>query len=415
MKIVISSRAREMEMAGKSIIGNIDNGSFLVLSDEGKELLECIRNGENVETDALSDNLRSMIQAAFECNIFLGESDIMEGIDGIVSAYLHITNKCNLNCIGCYSFNWDRNVKADLSLKDIKKALDELKGCGICRLVISGGEPFARSDVFEILQYASKVLEIEYIVIATNGTLIDQDICKKLEGLVNCVSISIDGFDRDSADVIRDKGSFDKALTAVKTLKEYGLPVAILPTIHKNNYKHIAKYIELAERIDIPLSFSLLTACSSDDKMSGYILSCEEFSQFVEENNKYGADISDSPANIDNLFFRENCGAGEKTVSIDASGDVYPCHMFHNSSFLMGNIRELPLRQILQKWKKGNRVFASVDTIEACKDCQSRYFCGGGCRARAYYSTHNLLVADPYCCAYRANYRQIEEWLHGLS
>ena len=86
-----------------------------------------------------------------------------------------INNECNLNCMHCRVS--EKNDSEKLSLKEAKQLLSELWYNGTTMLNLSGGEPFLRKDIFEILDYTKK---FEDIVITTNCTLLDEDKCKKL-------------------------------------------------------------------------------------------------------------------------------------------------------------------------------------------------------------------------------------------
>lgn len=77
------------------------------------------------------------------------------------TAYLHVTNKCNLHCLGCYSEDGARNKEKDLNSDEMLHILDELGEAGIVNLVISGGEPLFRKDITDLIQYAKEKCGIE--------------------------------------------------------------------------------------------------------------------------------------------------------------------------------------------------------------------------------------------------------------
>ena len=102
-----------------------------------------------------------------------------------------INNECNLNCKHCRVSEKNDNEK--LSLREAKNLLAEFWYNGITMLNLSGGEPFLRSDIFEILDYAKN---FEDIVITTNGTLLNDEKCQKLASYENIkLSISLDGLE----------------------------------------------------------------------------------------------------------------------------------------------------------------------------------------------------------------------------
>ena len=132
-----------------------------------------------------------------------------------------INNDCNLNCKHCRVL--EKNKKdPQLTLKEAKELLAQLYYCGITKLNLSGGEPFIRKDIFEVLEYARK---FEDIVITTNCTLLDEAKCQKLSDFSNIrLSISLDGMKQIHDEFRGKKGTFKKV-------------VDTLPILNKNNIK----------------------------------------------------------------------------------------------------------------------------------------------------------------------------------
>lgn len=417
MNYYISEDARKVTISGVPVIGNVRNGSFILLNENGKRLIEKIENNEDIEECFLDENLQALLDAASQSNIITKELSNTEdkGINSIYSAYVHVTNCCNLHCIGCYSDNCYRNAKEDLSFEEIKKILFELRKSGLQVLLISGGEPFLRKDIVEILMYAKKDLGIPKITVGTNGTVQKKDLYKAIRGLVDNVSISIDGYDSENADIIRDKGTFSNVIKTIKMMKKNAIPMTLLPTIHKFNYEKIPEYLELAKKLEIPLGFSLLTCNHVDTIIDKYVLSEEEFVEFVKVNTDYNCDVGDTPLDLSEVSFKVSCGAGKNMISVDASGDVYPCHMMQNSEYKLGNLLKDTLDDVLRNPKNKQFVNSTVENIESCKKCEYRYFCGGGCKARSLFRFYSLNEADMYCKGYRNNFERLGKYFYELS
>ena len=106
------------------------------------------------------------------------------GCNHLASAYLHVSNTCNLSCVGCYSADCNRNRAVDPSLDDLCHAIDVLACLGVTRLVISGGEPFLREDLPEIAQHAREQ-GMTSITVLTNGTHCGDEMLAKLVGNVD--------------------------------------------------------------------------------------------------------------------------------------------------------------------------------------------------------------------------------------
>lgn len=183
----------------------------------------------------------------------------------IISAYLHITNRCNLRCIGCYSEDCTRNNSADLTIDQEKIILDKLKELGVKFLIISGGETLLRDDLAEIARYAKENCNVEYLCVLSNGLLLKEDTAKKLSGVVDEYSISIDSYDGDSIAYIRRENRFDDLMAAVEIAKKYFKKVNILPTIHRKNVDELDNFIILAKKLNVDISFSILTCGQSGE------------------------------------------------------------------------------------------------------------------------------------------------------
>ena len=315
----------------------------------------------------------------------------------IKSAYLHITNKCNLHCVACYSLDDKRNKCKDMSLEEIKYALSELKRVGVTKVVFSGGETFLRKDISDMVIYAKEVLNIASIDIITNGTVLNRDELVKVANYVDSIAVSIDGYSKENATFIRDEGIFETVIKGVETIRDIGIKVSILPTIHEKNVYNLIDYVNLSKELNVGISFSLMTC--NPDEFGDYVISEENLEyiakSILESNEEYV--LNDTPLNYC-LQVQESCGAGKTIISIAADGNVYPCHMLHDKKFLMGNIINNNLKDILVKSSVFNEFDKlSVDSISECSDCSYKYLCYSGCRARAFYDSGNIYAKDTFC------------------
>lgn len=293
MNYYIDTNVRKIVVKGVPVIGNVKNGSFILLNKNGARLIEKIEQNESIQESILDENLQELLNVALESDILhksMGDT-VEETKKGIYSAYVHVTHRCNLHCIGCYSDNCDRNKREDLSLEKIQQILHMLSQNGLQVLLISGGEPFLRKDIVKILKYAKKDLGIPKVIVGTNGTVQSLDLYKEIQGLVDNISISIDGYDADNADIIRDQGTFSIVVKTIDIMKSCGIPMTLLPTIHKLNYKNVSNYMELSKTLDIPLGFSLLTCNHADVVLDNYILDEKEFVEFVVLNTCYNYSV----------------------------------------------------------------------------------------------------------------------------
>ena len=417
MKYIITSKVRTMYCENVFIIGNIDNGGFIGLDREGIELYNHILNKHEINTSELNSNMKELINAALELEILSVDKDNKQNdLDtSINTAYLHITNRCNLHCIGCYSLNEDRNKSQDLSLAQIKIIIDRLREMGVSKLNISGGEPFLRNDLPQIVYYA-KDIGIEKIYIGTNGTCVDSHVLDDIKEYVDLILVAVDGFNLNNSQFIRDVGSYSKTIDAIKTMKEKGVNVSILPTIHRKNYMNIKDYLRLSSLLETPISFSVLTCNPNIKPLNEYVLTDEEFSRMVINSYKTSKlEFNDIPGDLSDISYKESCGAGKHLISIDSLGNVYPCHMLHYEEFYLGNvlIDTLPIILATQKAVKFRQI--TVDNFDECTSCTYKYFCGGGCKARRFLQRSNIYDLDYFCKGYLYNFKKIGETLLSLN
>lgn len=376
------------------VIGNFNSGGIIGLTEQGRLFCEEImKNG--VEISEVKTENRELFEALVGAGCF---KDSVE--KDVLSAYLHVTQRCNLHCIGCYSLDKDRNALKDPSEEDVKRAVLQLSKHGCKMLVISGGEPFLRKDLSHLLKYAKKEACIEKIQIITNGTFATDKALEDVRPYVDGIAISIDGYSSGKATFLRDDGIFDKVISAVKRCKEAGIQTSILPTVHARNYDCLKEYVVLSKELEVGISFSLLTCSPKDAVLKDWLPTGEQLSniarQLIELGTEGTVSVNDMPIG-DGIDARRSCEVGCKILSISADGTVYPCHMLHDSRLAMGNIFKEELTEILSSDIAKTCEELHVDHFDVCNKCTYRYICGGGCRARSFYSYGNLTSQDTYC------------------
>ncbi len=388
----LAEHAVLFDMGGIPVIGNLETGALVGLTDEGADLVRAMmrRDIDASETPVSCEQLVEYLRDHGFCSPARSSRPHL--------AYLHVTNRCNLSCAGCYSEDADRNCAPDPELDDLAHAARVLVELGVERLVVSGGEPFARDDLAPILADA-RTAGIRHISVLTNGTLVTPARLAGLKGLVEVISVSFDGTAADAPAHVRGVQLFDRLVHAVGDIRAAGFAVQILPTIHARNIEDIPAYLELGQRLGAVVGFSLLSG--SPARLGG--LMCDEVScaRLAELMVSCGATIDDDAgwaASAHQLAARARCGAGRAGVSVAADGTVYPCHMLHDSPYALGcafTDGAASIREALRAFD-----LPTVDAIDTCSSCGKRYLCGGGCRARAYRASGSLAGRDPFCNYY---------------
>ena len=127
----------------------------------------------------------------------------------------NLVRRCNLNCLHCYSLSCDVDFPGELSTEEVFTVMDDLKAFGVPVLILSGGEPLLRPDIFEISKRA-KALGF-YVGLSSNGTLIDKAMSREIAEVgYDYVGISLDGIGEVHDAFRRQEGSYEAALKGMR-------------------------------------------------------------------------------------------------------------------------------------------------------------------------------------------------------
>ena len=163
--------------------------------------------------------------------------------------FWEVTKGCNLRCIHCRATATELSSPTDLSTHNALGIIDQIAAVGNPILVLSGGEPLYRSDIFQLAKYGTdKGLRV---ALATNGTLVTKEVARMIvDSGVKRVSISLDGADSLTHDTFRGiPGAFDAAVAGLRNLKALGMSVQINMTIARHNAKQLPQVLELAKSL----------------------------------------------------------------------------------------------------------------------------------------------------------------------
>lgn len=383
------------DFEGIPMIGNLNTGYAIGLTAEGRDICQRL-----MHEDVPPAEIVAVDEALFQHLGIGGFFGYKKPDDSLKSAYVHITQRCNLQCVGCYSLDDDRNRLADAPTEKINHAISQLASAGVEQIVISGGEPFLRDDLAAIAAYAKIECGIPSVVVLSNGIGLDAHQLKRVAPLVDRVSISFDGCTASSPAYIRGQQRYPELVRAIEAVKAANIPAHMIATIHAKNIDDVRGYLDLAERLGVTVSFSLLS-CSCDDAALGELVPREtELRKLGRSMLTVGEGgpmpVSDSPIGA-NLTVKSSCGAGRGMVSVAADGTVYPCHMLHRKELAMGNLFSDSMHSALSS--EVGQGFRSLNTkdFEGCAECEYELLCGGGCRARSLFGFGNLRSPDAYC------------------
>ena len=193
----------------------------------------------------------------------------MEAINSLDPVYLHVTKRCNLDCVYCY-FSAGEPMEEELSTDEILSVLRDVNLLNPRRVVFTGGEPLLRRDILKLAETLKNMEKELRLCLSTNGTLINGENVGGLVKNFDEMRISIDGF-KEINDAIRGEGTFEKAMKAFRhILNAGGDPIAFI-TVTSLNLPYLKKFMHFLLRngiLKIHISPLKLVGRARDDKMS---------------------------------------------------------------------------------------------------------------------------------------------------
>lgn len=307
----------------------------------------------------------------------------------IKTAYIHLTLKCNFNCVYCYNKKILNNNYIELSTSKWKGILKELKEKGISHFIFTGGEPLLRRDLKEIIESIKD--EKTYIEVLTNGSLL-KDQFHSLIDIVDRFTLSLDSFDIDINSKNRSDIKYNNIISTLELFSEYNKDkVLVRSVVNNNNINDVESFSKkLYDNYGISSNHVWFIPNNSNEISS--------VPKFRKINN---VSVESNEINFSDILNLRSCGAGSTIISIDPKGDVYPCQNLMLDEFKITNILNYNWYQDIMNNETTNKIYSfNVDDIEICGECEYRHICGGGCRAIAYKVYGDLFSHIKYFCEY---------------
>jgi radical SAM protein with 4Fe4S-binding SPASM domain len=369
--------------------------------------------------------------------------------------FWEVTKGCNLRCIHCRATATELSSPLDLPTAKALNLIEQVSQYASPILVLSGGEPLFRADIFDLARFATD--RSLRVALATNGTLVTRDVARKIAGAgIRRVSISLDGSNAATHDTFRGiPGAFDAALKGFRNLQELGMSLQINMTIARHNAQQLPDVLEMAKSIgaDALHTFLLVPVGCGVDIAAEQMVPAEEYEQilnwFYDRSQEGGIELK---ATCAPHYFRvmrqrraaerrassatsaapdakaigpteitmpgstgialhahtkatgkgdpgelhamtKGCLAGTGVCFISHQGEVYPCGYL---PVLAGDLRHQSFAEI---WEN-SAVFQQLRDPEnlkgKCGRCEFRNICMG-CRARAFAVTGDFLDEEPFC------------------
>ncbi len=331
----------------------------------------------------------------------------------IQTILFELTKSCNLNCKHCYTIDFENHrdsISEVLSLNQVKLILNRVKQYNIKNIVLSGGEPFLRKDIFEIIDIAGN-FGFESIVINTNGILLnDLRIINQIKtrlDLITAIVISFDGATSQTHDFIRGKGQFDKLIKILEKIYSYDLPLGLNVTIGNWNFHELNDFFNIYDKFNaFYMNFGLFIPIGNGIKIKEQILSPKKIAELIHMTAEkrltgYNVDLCSFPYSklINKDISGYCCNIFTDFITVTAQGNVIPCIMYDfNCGSLLEpdiNIKEILNHPLAQTFRDPSKLKKKMKG--KCTDCSEFNTCKGGCKLLALSLKNDMFESDPLC------------------
>ncbi|MEO8364442.1 MAG: mycofactocin radical SAM maturase [Ilumatobacteraceae bacterium] len=330
-------------------------------------------------------------------------AQLKQGLDAPICLTWEITYTCNLQCIHCLSSSGRRDPR-ELTTRQAKAVLDELRDLQVFYINIGGGEPMIRQDFFDILEHAE--MNNIGVKFSTNGTYINAANARRLASMKYIdIQISLDGIDAATNDAVRGVGSYALARQAMDHLREANFgPFKISVVVNRHNVDQLDDFKALADSYGAQLRLTRLRpsgrgAVSWNDLHPTQVQQRQIYEWLINHGDTVltGDSFFHLNALGQALPGLNMCGAGRVVCLIDPIGDVYACPFVIHDQFKAGSVHDLG--GFTHVWRNSD-LFLSLrqpDSAGACTTCGNYDSCQGGCMAAKFFTGLALDGPDPEC------------------
>jgi len=340
----------------------------------------------------------------------------------------NLTRRCNLKCRHCYTVSADVDFPGELSSAQAMETLEDLGRFRVPALILSGGEPLDRKDLFPLAKRARELVRV--LALSTNGTKIHGDTADQVADIgFNYVGISIDGIGATNDWFRGVDGAFDNALRGVRECKKRGIKVGLRFTLTEGNYQNLPDLVQLCQDEGVDKFYlSHLVYAGRGDKnrgedaerartRNGMDLLMERAWSAVQNGDDFEVVTGNNDADAGYFLrwaaehFTEDRvehvrqhlvawggnSSGLGVANIDFLGKVHPDTYW--SDYTVGNVKQTPFSEL---WTGGDKMLELLRTRPRplkgrCGECKLRDVCGGNTRIRALQLTGDPWAEDPAC------------------
>ncbi len=373
-----------------------------------------------IEMDDLS-NAQQRLELLLKNNLIQKKGEINRdfkfnrGKVKAISIWLHISNKCNLDCHYCYIVNKN---SALMSISVANLCLDKLEhtvkehGLKTITIRFAGGEPMLNRKI--ITYFAKQVNErftkngiFTNFIILTNGTIVDASLIELILSYSMRISFSLDGiknWHNKNRSFKSNKGSFDKVYENLKLCLKSNIKPTILTTITPINILGIAELNRFLVDSGLPFRYSLYRDNISENcndfinDLSKILNNCYDYYINAINNNETTSIHQLCDINLGKKPRLRSCDIGYSGVTINHEGNIFLCQATMDKKPI-GHASEA---QTLLQMAWSQKTFPELRTksvydYKDCKNCQWMLVCAGGCPVTNFNTNGFVASASPYC------------------
>lgn len=387
---------------------NVDKKALAILNlCNGQETIDSISKKLRIKKSLLI----SFLNKLSKYHIISFSNQIKEEKNKTLNCWLHITNKCNLNCRYCYINKSNNDMDFSMAKKIVDSLLTTANKNNFDQILItfSGGEPLLKlSLIKEIITYLQKesTIKINYRIL-TNGTLINNEIIDIIKKYNIDIRVSLDGVKKynDKNRYYHNKqGSYDKVIKNILLLKASGITPTINIVITKQNINGLNKITKKLIKLNLPFKYSLEKSNNNikpetlkiKNKLIRKIKKALNIIKKAYQKEKFTANFG-----IDNLSFNnntnQNCAIGKNTIAINENGQIALCAMSFNK--IVDNIQKT--KDIIAKTKDNPISQFKITKLNDCQNCLWKKVCNNGCPILNMNLNNNLYQKNCYCLVYQ--------------
>ncbi len=341
-----------------------------------------------------------------------GRSEVLS-LGGLTDLWLHVTNACNLQCAHCLVDSSPSGIPGGDTAFWLRM-IDQGLALGVSRFFITGGEPFLRDDIFDVIDHILSPVHQKKVelMILSNAMLFRGDHLKRLATYkpnAFQLQISLDGPSAEINNLMRGNGTFDATVRGIKEVINLGFSPTLATVVNRSNADYFPELVKLASSLGIQNIHLLLShhrgrAVEAEGLQSP---TASELLEIFKTTKKLTDQAGMTFDNYDVLLGKlmgpsgvkvDLSNAAYESLCVYADGYVYPSAALAGISELrMGNCESKSLDQIwrtaaiAEEMRKG-----TVQKKAKCKDCYIKYLCGGGDIEQSYHASGQMMGEDPY-------------------